>query len=417
MNTRFFTQVKEKDGKEVAYIFAAISGNGLSLRIATGIKVEPLKWNHKKQEIRGTDLNSIACNQKLKNILTAINQLSDKHLTSRAPLTSQIIKAELLKIIAPHRAEKLEPVRMESDDFSFNNLIDITEYYITANPKNLKKNSIKAYKTFLSVLNRYADSHGISSLRFENINLTFEENITKFLNKNEYRQNYSDKIKMFVKSIMSYATDKGWNSNMEYKKIKRKPEQVDTISLTEAEIELIRKASIPANLESARNIFVFSCLTGLRFSDYMNIEPENRDGEYLNIKTIKTGNFITVPLVEKAARILDKYEGRFPRIADATFNRQIKDVCKLIPKLCVNEIVHSSAGGVRNDKKAKKYQLIASHTGRRTFATNAVLKGIPIPLIMKITGHETIAAFQRYVRVDKKMDAVLMLKALKGKAA
>lgn len=158
-------------------------------------------------------------------------------------------------------------------------------------------------------------------------------------------------------------------------------------------------------LERVRDIYVMQCFIGLRYSDLAEIldNPELHKrvigGKlFFEIKTKKTGEVVTIPIARIVNEILEKYNWCFGEpFSYQYYNLSIKNIAE---KVGINKdiIFTRTEGGVRLDTTMKKYELISSHTARRTFATNAFLAGIPDRIIMAITGHKTILAFQKYIR-------------------
>ncbi len=405
MNTRYYLREHTKSGQ--TYIWLDLRANGTRLRISTNIQVEPGEWNDKRNEIRGTDKIVAKLNAKLKDIESAAHEVYQNHINANKPLTTEILKIEITKIISPEKAAKLH--RVNNNEYS--NLLDMLEYFVKDNPKNLKKNTIKAYTTLYHLLSEYVQNNGKDSLDFNAIDLGFHQKFIKFLYAKDYKVNTTDKQVKWIKALLTYATDRGWNSNGNYKKFRRKEEETVAIALTENEIEAIHKLNVPSHLDAAKDEFVFSCYTGLRFSDLMNLKKENWKGDFISVKTIKTEDFLDIPLRDKAKKILEKYSGELPRIPNPKYNEKIKKICSMVESLDTTETIYSSAGNVRKEVQVKKFELVTSHTGRRSFATNCVIKGIPIPLIMNVTGHRTLSSFQKYIRISQKSHAALLLKA------
>lgn len=407
MNIRFYLREHSRSGQ--TYIWADIRANGLRLRTSANIQVLPSEWNEKRQEIRGTDKATSSLNARLKDIEGAAHDIYQAHLSSGTMLTMDILKHEVTRIIYPEKALKHHSVKKGG----YTNLIDVAAYFVDENPKNLKANTIREYKTMKTILADYADTYGRSSLEFGSLTLGFYERFVKFLYAKNYMVNTTDTKVKWVKSLMNYASERGWNHNRDYEKFRRKGEETAAIALTEEEVDKLYALKIPAELETVRDEFVFSCYTGLRFSDLMNLRKENWKGDYISVKTIKTDDFLDIPLRTQARDILEKYKGEFPQSSNHSYNDKIKTVCSKLPSLNVYERIYSSAGNKRKEEKIKKHELVTSHTGRRTFATNCVIRGIPIPLIMNVTGHKTLSSFQKYIRIAQKSNAALLLKEFK----
>ncbi len=415
MNTRFF--LREQNGSN--YIHADITGNGLRLKTSTGIQVDNAKdWNEKKKEVRGTDLNAIACNQKLRDIENAVDKLTTTYSLSGEELTSQVLKTELLKVTAPHRLKS-----KESEINRITNLLHLVEDFIDNKRKNVSENTMVNKRTFRGLLQIYVKKYGINSVDLKNIDFDFEERFTKFLfTDRNYNVNSLDGAKAQVAAFMNFAVERGLTTNLTFKKFSREKAEVDTIALIDEEIDAIYKLKLEPGTTDAliRDMFCFNCLVGLRFSDVVLVNKEKRTGDYLKFQDIKTGKMIVAPLRERAIEILERNNNRFEEISNSHFNKRIKEVAKQIPMLMEKVEIHTTNGGVRKDEIVSKWEIIGSHTGRRTFATNAIKAGIPAHVVMKITGHKTYAAFQRYIRIDGQMSAELMMnefKKIDGKKA
>jgi integrase len=164
--------------------------------------------------------------------------------------------------------------------------------------------------------------------------------------------------------------------------------------LNEDEIQKIFDLKgLSESLENTRNLFLIGCTTGLRFSDLMKIKEYPLENGMITLTTIKTGQPIMIP-IEK--RVLDFIPTIKP-LANAVFNRNIKDLCKVAE---INKILE---GYSRNNKRKRvkgfypKYKLISSHTMRRSFCTNLYGK-IPTQVIMKISGHSIESSFLTYIK-------------------
>jgi len=178
-------------------------------------------------------------------------------------------------------------------------------------------------------------------------------------------------------------------------------EDADAIYLTPSEIERIYRTELPADssLEYYRDLLVFGCLTGLRFSDFSSIQPEDIKGDMLYKKQQKSDGWVVIPLRPIAFDILvNKFKGSIPQTSNPEFNRHIKTVGRFAG---VTEMVKFSYKKGNRDivEKKPKSEWITSHTCRRSFCTNEFLAGTPVELIMKISGHKSLRDFYRYIRI------------------
>lgn len=178
-------------------------------------------------------------------------------------------------------------------------------------------------------------------------------------------------------------------------------EVADATYLTSYEIETIYKLDLSLNpkLETARDLLILGCLTGLRFSDFSSIKPEDIRNGKLHIKQQKSDHWVVIPLRPTAYEILiTKFGGLIPRTSNPEFNEDIKQVCRIAG---IDEsIKFSYKKGNRDIEEVKpKYKWVTSHSCRRSFCTNEFLAGTPVELIMKISGHRSLKDFYMYIKV------------------
>lgn len=165
-------------------------------------------------------------------------------------------------------------------------------------------------------------------------------------------------------------------------------------------------------LDRTRDLFIVGAWTGLRFGDLVRIQPEHIDGDYIRIHTGKTGEEVTIPLHSHVRHVLAKYGGKMPPVkSNQGQNKDIKKVAAMVPQLQKRIMVVRTVGGIRQEEAKAKWELVATHTARRSFATNYYLDGQPIRTIRAITGHRTDAVFLRYVVLDGKEHADLLAKS------
>jgi integrase len=185
-------------------------------------------------------------------------------------------------------------------------------------------------------------------------------------------------------------------------------EEADAIYLSKQEISRIYEADLSTNerLMKYRNLLVLGCLTGLRFSDFSQLKPEDMRNEMLYKKQSKSDGWVVIPLRKEAREILtDQFKNGIPRISNPEFNKYIKEVGKMAG--IDNPVKFSHKKGNRDIVEVKpKYEWITSHTCRRSFCTNEFLAGTPVELIMKISGHKSVKDFYKYIKVTPEQAAL-----------
>ncbi len=178
-------------------------------------------------------------------------------------------------------------------------------------------------------------------------------------------------------------------------------EETDAIYLTVAEIQALYKVDLSAHPQWGRfrDMFVLGCYTGLRFSDFSAIRPEDIRQGMLYKKQGKSDHWVVIPLRPEAFDILiNRFNKRVPKTTNEELNRHIKKLAKLAG--IDTPIKASYKRGNQDIVTTKpKYAWITTHTCRRSFCTNEFLAGTPPELIMKISGHKSLKDFYKYIRI------------------
>ena len=226
--------------------------------------------------------------------------------------------------------------------------------------------------------------------------------------------NTANKIIQFLKSFLIWANNNSYSDNNSYKTFKGKSEANEVIYLTDDELETLYNLRLEEErLERVRDIFVFQCVTGVRYSDIENISREDIKNSTWNVRTQKTHQIIEIPLNAYALSILAKYieyPQPLPVISNQKMNTYLKELCKIAE---INELVKEVRyqGSERIETTKKKYETVSTHTARRTFISLSLEKGMQPDVIMAITGHTTYKMMQRYLKIADKHKREQMDKA------
>ena len=226
----------------------------------------------------------------------------------------------------------------------------------------------------------------------------------------KYNVNSAAKCINTLVTIMAAAHAEGYHGNTVFlsRKFKARRIEVDNVYLTKEELERFRSvdlSGLPALYEHARDIFLVGVYTAQRVSDYNYIDEKNiirSDGGemVISLRQKKTGVWVSIPVKKELEEILRKYELRLPHVVEQTFNRYIKVVVR---QAGIDEpvTVRKSRCGVPMEETKPKYELVHSHTARRTGATLMFLAGMNPFNICAMTGHSSIAMLRRYIKADK----------------
>lgn len=291
-----------------------------------------------------------------------------------------------------------------------------TGRYIADRTITHHKTVLKRYEDFFAE-KHLKDDFSVFDMHFQDLFIDWA-----YTSKN-YRYNTIPASFSLLKVWLNEAARQGLIKDETYKSYRSKSVEVDNIYLTEAEISRLYALDIPmlkskgvidakSSIEETRDLFIIGCWTGLRQSDLNHLEKALFDVEAdeptITVVTEKTSEKVKIPMHRYIKELYAKYDGKFPKMRyKSRFNDHLKELGRLA-EIDSEVIVKENRGGKVTSIKYKKYQLIRSHTARRSFATNLYLKGAPTISIMKLTGHTTEANFMKYIKVTREENAQLM---------
>jgi integrase len=404
---RFFIRTITKDKNALVPIYVRLkSGRGIDLVCKADILTKPDNWSNETQQARQrADVFKFKTGELEK---TGRQNFNDKIIGLRSIIESALIQthqaditSEWLKLIID---KHWNPDKYKVNLFSFiQTFIDKSE--TKPNPKTGRPVSYKMrreYEVTFKYLKDYANDKK-KVLDFKNIDMDFYDGFTQFLQDKKLAVNTIGKKIQTLKIFLNAAKDENKNSYEGYKskKFVAMTEDSETIYLNESELAIIynKNFSKTPALERVRDLFLVGCWTGCRFSDIAQITPESISGGFIHLKQYKTGTKVIIPLHPVVTAILNKYKGRLPEpISNQKFNESLKDVARIAK---IKETTHKAItkGGVKVSTAYKKWQLVTTHTARRSFATNLYKSDFPSLSIMAITGHKTEESFLKYIKV------------------
>lgn len=395
--------LKDADAKEASLIYLYFSFDNKRIKVSSGESVKPSLWNAKSQRVKSSASDSNEINHSLEKLAADVMKMYRQMKLAEEQVTPAAIrnKIDILKTGKPTK----------HDFFGF------CESFIASVSHMRTKGTIGIYRNTLANLNEFRESTG-AKVDFNTIDLNFYNDFTDYLTRKKlYSTNTVAKNIKTIKTFLNEATERGLNTKIDYKskKFKVVTEDTESIYLNEKEIEKLFHLDLSKNprLEKVRDLWVVGAWTGLRFSDFSQIRKENIKDGFINIRTQKTDEQISVPIHPMVKSIMKKYDGKFenslpPAIANQNMNYYLKEIGQLAG--FDDTFVHTrTLGKKRVQQTFKKYELLVTHTARRSFATNLYLAGFPAISIMKITGHRTEKAFLRYIKV-KPMENAMKLK-------
>jgi integrase len=378
---------------------------GLSPRAKTGLHINPKNWSTSNYPITNTETNKKLKStlQKLENyILDEVNEVNIKGETINTNWLKYKIDV-FFKRVTENKQSDL--------------LIDAIQSIIDEAPtrKNAKGNlglsqsRINSYTSLKNIITEYQKQN---NFKVKDVDIKFAKDFLKYLlNTKKYQKSTSLKKLADLKTICNDAEFYGIETNPQYKKIQSsKPNNENILYLSPKELKQIECVVLLNDaLKNARKWLLLGCNIGQRGGDLLQLTEANfitrNNLEVIELKQQKTGKNVVIPVLEKTKEILKT--GIPYKISTQKFNKYIKEICLLAG---INEMIKGSKitvteKGKGNKEKRKisgiypKWQLMASHVCRRSFASN-LYGTLPTPLIMSITAHSSEKMLLNYIGKD-----------------
>jgi len=394
-----------KDETKPKAIFLKYSfAPGKRISYFTALRVEAGLWHLEKQRVKTNSNGSLEINDILDNLEeAAVKAVREARLMKRT-LTKEDLKNKLdiannkqtaktgffelydsfvrtegkIKSWTKGTHTKLATIRTQLEEFELQ-----------------QKKAKKSYKIDLNEVNEdfFMELVNFWQIQYSLRNSTIEKNIHIL----RWFFNWCHKKELMPGSYKGVRVD-----------LKKGKKKVIYLDLTE--LKQIYKAKVPSQknyLKRTKDIFVFQCFTGLRYSDLKNLKTSDIKEDYFEVTTIKTQEAVTIELNDTAREILNKYRdyqaatsNALPVPCNQDYNKFLKPLAKLAGINDIITLVHF-AGDNRIERTFEKWQLISSHTARRSFITNGLALGIGSEVIKSWTGHKSEESFKAYYEVVK----------------
>lgn len=383
---QFITRTnKAKDG--LLPIYARVTVDGRRVEISLKRWIKPSGWNGSKGMAKGSREEIKSLNHYLDEVQARIMECYQEMQVQKRLITADAIKSMFLGT--------------DQKDFTLCKLVD---YHNQAMRDTLAWGTMKNYFTTQKYIHRFLKE------RFGTTDMFLSELSYKFITDFEfYLRNYKPKdhqkplgnngvmkhLERFRKMV-TMAVKMEWVSRDPFDKYQLKFHRVDRGFLDAEELETLENRDFKiVRLQWVRDLFVFSCYTGLAYIDAMNLTPSNItigiDGEYwLSTCRQKTDQPVRVPILPKAWEIIEKYKAHpralqkgtvFPVISNQKLNSYLKEIADLC--------------GIEKN--------LTFHLARHTFATTVTLcNGVPLETVSKMLGHSKITTTQVYAKVVEK---------------
>lgn len=307
----------------------------------------------------------------------------------------------------------LNPVEKTTEPEKPLGLIAYFTDYIAQREPHLSPNTVKKYNVIKNKLIRYQEALKREIL-IKDIDTTFQQSFEQYAKKHGYAKNTITMEVRTIRDLAKRAGRAGHEISRDIENIHNTYEKTTNIYLSFEEIERIKKPKLSPYLQNARDWIIISCFTGQRVSDFMTFtadkirKEKNRSGKVVNLiefQQKKTGKIMTLPLNDEVMEVINRLGG-FPHVISETkYNSYVKLICKragLVAKVkgAKKVKIGKDKNGANIFRKEMglypKHELVSSHIGRRSFATNYYGK-IPTSLLIAATGHGTEQMFLKYI--------------------
>lgn len=279
--------------------------------------------------------------------------------------------------------------------------VDFIEKIIKKKERRMKKSYMRNYRTLILRLNDFSKVHR-AILYTESINEDFLDDFIVYMESLQAKKTYIKTLISLIKAMIRKAANYGYAVDQSYDEVDLDDEEIPSIYLSMNDIARIYYfQGLTKKQEAIRDLFIVGCLTSLRYSDLVTLQKENFSDKFITKLTVKTGVKVIIPLHDFVKDIYKKYDGNLPKISVQHFNRYIKLICKKIGLIDpINQTF--TRGGIIVTETKEKWELVSSHTARRSGATNLYNTGrIRIQDLMQVTGHKTEKSFMRYIKTSK----------------
>jgi site-specific recombinase XerD len=381
-------------------VWCRITVDGLASRFNTKSNILPDLWDAKAAKAAGKSKAATEINSLLDAIKAGIYKIYYDLQTRENSITAERIKNIFLGIEVKNQT-LLELFKRHNEDVA--KLVGISK----------SKATYQKYEvTRKHLANLIRERYNASDIALKEINQMFISDFEVYLLTSAgCNANTTAKFMQFFKRIVLIARNNGWIHADPFVNYKIRIAKVDRGYLTQGEIETImQKKLVSKRLEQVRDIFIFSCFTGLAYIDVKNLREKHIrtsfDGNlWIMTKRQKTDVNSNIPLLDVPKQILDKYSGTLPNeaVLPVLSNQKMNSYLKEIGDVC----------GINKN--------LTFHLARHTFATTTTLaKGVPIETVSKMLGHTNIKTTQIYARVtDNKIgnDMAILAGQLQGMAS
>ena len=445
----YFLRTKKEKGTASVYLRVQKRNPKLNILVCSKVSVDIQQWDKVTQDVaKWNDYCKTQDGRKVKETLdsisSAIDNLISQGIYDKARI-DEVVEAVVFREERERQRiqeeeerqeqERLRQIKEQEEEarkadvilFLENFLEGIKNGRIKNGAENYTLNTCKIWINFLGILKRFIQ---ISPFTWKDINKALADRFVSFLEKNGYMVTSINKYIICFKAMIQNAMDQELHNNLialrafSKKKI-QETDKAKEIYLTKAELQALYEMPLEGLKDKVRDVFLVGCYTCQRFSDYARLEKENftttaKGTKVVRIVQEKTGNDVVIPILnDNLLHIAEKYGYDIPKVNDVILNRYIKQILKelssTVPSLArkertlltMKEREKEKQGLVSFERDNKgnvikpRYELVSSHTARRSGITNLYLSGnFDTYQMMSISGHKDEKTFYEYIKLS-----------------
>lgn len=400
MKSTFNLKKPNKEGLSLIFIKAYFKNEGCKFVYSTGEKIKPKDWDYENRIP-----NNLNGRSKEAESHRAIKRQLDRYSNFFSD-TVQAYKLANREIIITDFKNNFDTEFKRTKTIS-SNFFEVYDVFLTE-----KRNDYTESANSITTIKRYEYSkkllldfqtHRNKKIHFNQINKAFYNNFIQYCVTSEKKHSANTlrrNVGLF-KTFLYWALENGHTYKNDFQKFKApKGQQTDEVALSLKQVEEVFDFDFSKNikLEKVRDLFVFGCATGMRYSNYSKVQKRDIINDTIKVRDKKNKDkALEVPLNDFSNYILKKYDYQLPRISNQKFNEYIKEVFKI---LGYNEDVKKTIklGNEIIEEINPLFERISSHTARRSFITIMKNKKIPDKVIMSYTGHRSLEVFNKYYK-------------------
>ena len=399
MATVRFNLRKNRNSDPTVQLVYRYNSDRQKISFSTGLKAKASDWKEKTMRYKSI---------KTKPEHLDYNLILDKWVSCFADAIRENEIAGLTKTANELKEQVMNKFKANNSGGSKTSSDDLYQYFDSfideKERTQVTNDTIKSYRNALNHLISFRSSKLRNrKVQLNDINRSFLIDLNSYLLDEGLDHTTVHKIRRRLDSVLTHAKKKGLYTLNDYKDVDTKVKAVkhEKIYLTTAEIKKVLdlKLTKGGKLDKVRDRFIVQVNTGLRLKDLKELSKQHittLNGRKVIKKLLhKCKNINTIPINPMVKAVLIKHNYNLPKYSDQRYRDYLKDLCE---EAGIDQVVIKN----RNNKQVnfKKYEEVGSHTLRRSFATNALISGVPLNSITYLMGHSKTSQTLEYICID-----------------